>query len=61
MSWSGEIKNIQDGDIVTFVMKVQDENGFYLPAGSKPDSLYRKGWLDSGGIESTPQKQWNSG
>ena len=28
MSWSGEIKNIQDGDIVTFVMKVQDENGF---------------------------------
>lgn len=54
MSWSGEIKNIQDGDIVTFVMKVQDENGFtYQQEVNRTVFTVKDGWIQ--GTESTPQ------
>lgn len=46
MSWSGEIKNIQDGDIVTFVMRIQDENGFtYEQEVDRTVFTVKDGWI----------------
>ena len=44
--WSGKISDLKDGDIVTFVMRIQDENGFtYEQEVSRTVFEVKDGWI----------------
>lgn len=51
-TWSGEIKNLQDGDTVTFVVRIQDDNGFtYEQEVEKTVFEVKNGWIKSDASE----------
>ena len=44
-SWTGKISNLKDGDVVTFVVRIQDENGFTYEKEVQRTAFYVKdGW-----------------
>lgn len=45
-SWTGQIKNLKEGDVISFVIRIQDENGFtYEKEVERTVYTVKDGWI----------------